>query len=561
MNIFHRKFYLSPEEKVKRKKERLLLLLSGTLLGLSFPPFPFPFQLLMFFALIPFLYVVEQRKGLAEINKASYLTFFIFNLITIYWVGSWQTGTDLFLMIAGGVLLFFSPLLFLIPTTLYYFAKKNLNEKSALLLFPFFWLTYEYFYTLTDISFPWLTLGSGLSKFNVFIQASDIIGAFGLSVIVIYINVFIFLAIKYYKRKPRISAVYMLVTILIFSFSLTYGVYKKSTFKMSSHKIKVGLIQPNINPWEKWKSNKLKDLKKEYLILSQEAVDKGAKILIWPETALPVYLNTSVYSKTKNDITKFLEKTKTFLLTGMPDIKYFNKNDRIPIDAKVTVGGNLKYAIYNSVLGFSYNNKIVQHYGKIKLVPFGERVPFVNTFKFLGDIFSWGVGLGGWNVGQDTTLFVFNYDIKSDSTSKTDKQETVKISSLVCYESVYPIFVAAFVKKGAQLITIVTNDSWYGKSSGPYQHKEISVLRAVENRRYVVRAANGGISCIIDPVGRTIKETKLFTKDVLVGNVSLESDLTFYSKHPMIIPLLAVLISLTILFFALFKKVFGDKSK
>ena len=78
----------------------------------------------MFFALIPFFYVVEERKGLAEINKASYLTFFIFNLITIYWVGSWQTGTDLFLMIAGGVLLFFSPLLFLIPTTLYYFAKK-----------------------------------------------------------------------------------------------------------------------------------------------------------------------------------------------------------------------------------------------------------------------------------------------------------------------------------------------------------------------------------------------------------------------------------------------------
>lgn len=515
----------------------------------------------MFFALIPFFYVVEERKGLAEINKASYLTFFIFNLITIYWVGSWQTGTDPFLMIAGGVLLFFSPLLFLIPTTLYYFAKKNLNEKSALLLFPFFWLTYEYFYTLTDISFPWLTLGSGLSKFNVFIQSADFIGAFGLSVIVIYINVFIYLAIKYYKNKPRISAVYILAIILIFSLSLLYGVYKKSTFNISSHKIKVGLIQPNLNPWEKWKSNKLNDLKNEYLILSQKAVDKGAKLLIWPETALPIYLNTPGYSKTKNDITEFLIKTKTFLLTGMPDIKYFNKNDRIPIDAKVTENGNVKYATYNSVLGFSYNNTIVQHYGKIKLVPFGERVPFVNTFKFLGDIFSWGVGLGGWNVGQDTTLFVFNYDIESDSTLKTGKQDSVKISSLVCYESVYPIFVTAFVRKGAQLITVVTNDSWYGKSSGPYQHKEISVLRAIENRRSVIRVANGGISCIIDPMGRTIKETKLFTKDVLVGNVSLESDLTFYSKYPMIIPLLAVLISLTILFLTLFKKIFGANLK
>lgn len=515
----------------------------------------------MFFALIPFFYVIRQRKGLAEINKASYLTFFVFNLITIYWVGSWQTGTDPFLMISGAVLLFFNPLLFLIPTTLYYFAKKNISEKTALFLFPFFWLTYEYIYTLTDISFPWLTLGSGISKFNVFIQSADIIGAFGLSVIVVYINVFIYLAIKYYKNKPRRSAVYTLVTILIFSFSMLYGVYKKSTFKISPRKIKVGLIQPNLNPWKKWETNKLNELKNEYLSLSQEAVDKGAKLLIWPETALPVYLNTPGYSKTKNDIKKFLIKTKTFLLTGMPDIKYFNKNDRIPPDVKVTGNGRIKYATYNGVLGFSYNSNVVQHYGKMKLVPFGEKVPFVNTFKFLGDIFSWGVGLGGWNEGQDTTVFVFNKNIESDSTSKTDNQDSVKISSPICYESVYPIFITAFVRKGAQLITIVTNDSWYGKSSGPYQHKEISVLRAIENRRYLVRAANGGISTIITPLGITVKETKLFTKDVLVGEVSLQSDLTFYTKHPLIIPLFAVLISLIILLLALFKKIFGTKAK
>ncbi len=561
MNIFSKKFNLSPEEKVKRKKARLLLLASGILLGVSFPPFPFPFQLLMFFALVPFFYVIEGRKSLAEINKASYLTFFIFNLITVYWVGSWQTGTDPYLMIAGGVLMFFNPLLFLIPSTLYYFAKKNINKKAALFLFPFFWLTYEYFYTLTDISFPWLTLGSGLSKFNIFIQSADIIGAFGLSVIVVYINVFIYLAIKYYKNKPRISSVYISVIILIFSLSLLYGVYKKSTFKISERKIKVGLIQPDLDPWKKWETNNLEKLKDEYLTLSQKAVDKGAKLIIWPETALPVYLNTPAYFKTKNDIIRFLVKTETFLLTGMPDIKYFKKNDRIPFDAKVTGNGKVKYATYNGVLGFSYNNNLVQHYGKMKLVPFGEKVPFVNTFKFLGDIFSWEVGLGSWNEGQDTTIFVFNRDIESGNISETDKQDSVKISSPICFESVYPIFVTSFVRKGAQLISIVTNDSWYGRSSGPYQHKEISVLRAIENRRYVVRAANGGISAIISPLGITEKETKLFTKDVLVGDVSLQNGLSFYSKYPMIIPLLAVTISLIIILLALFKKIFGAKLK
>ena len=123
-----------------------------------------------------------------------------------------------------------------------------------------------------------------------------------------------------------------------------------------------------------------------------------------------------------------------------------------------------------------------------------------------------------------------------------------------------PIFVTAFVRKGAQLIVVVTNDSWYGKSSGPYQHKEISVLRAIENRRSVIRAANGGISCIIDPLGRTIKETKLFTKDVLVGDVSLENTETFYTKHPLVLPYLAILISILILFISLVKKIFGVKT-
>ncbi len=170
------------------------------------------------------------------------------------------------------------------------------------------------------------------------------------------------------------------------------------------------------------------------------------------------------------------------------------------------------------------------------------------------------MGLSGWNVGQDTTLFVFSNNIETDTSKSYQKDKFVKISSLVCYESVYPIFVTAFVKKGAQLISVVTNDSWYGKSSGPNQHKEIAVLRAIENRRSVIRAANGGISCIIDPLGRIVKETKLFTKDVLVGEASLQNEDTFYTNHPLIIPILSVLISIFILLFAIIKKISGAKN-
>ena len=182
------------------------------------------------------------------------------------------------------------------------------------------------------------------------------------------------------------------------------------------------------------------------------------------------------------------------------------------------------------MLLFSPYTLNIQRYGKMKLVPFGEKVPFSDQLPFLAKLFSWGVGISGWNVGRDTTIFKFNIIVHKDSsTAKYD----LKVNSLVCYESVYPYFVTDFVKKGADLITVVTNDSWYGKSSGPYQHKEIAVLRAIENRKSVIRDANGGISCIIDPLGRTLMQSQLFTKTVLIGDVPIQEGETFFTRYPM----------------------------
>jgi apolipoprotein N-acyltransferase len=143
------------------------------------------------------------------------------------------------------------------------------------------------------------------------------------------------------------------------------------------------------------------------------------------------------------------------------------------------------------------------------------------------------VGLGAWNIGKDTTVFSIH----------NDGIETVNVGGLVCYESVDPVFVSAFVQKGAEMITVVTNDSWYGKSSGPYQHKDFAMLRAVENRRSVVRCANGGVSCIINAKGEILAETELFTKTYLVGEVSLQTEKTFYSENPLIIPVLTSVFS------------------
>jgi apolipoprotein N-acyltransferase len=436
-------------------------------------------------------------------------------------------------MLAGAALLFAYPSVMLIPSTLFYLGRKVFPKFDALWLFPIFWVTLEYLLTLTDLRFPWLLLGHGLAKFNLFIQGADIIGTNGLSLVVAYLNVLLFKSFFEKKQEVKFNLKPLLIALIIFLCFLIYGIYKISSFRISERKVKVGIVQPDLNPWDKWSTGNLGDLLNLYLGLSQKCVDEGAEIILWPETALPVYAFGGTYRSVEDSVFNFLDRNKVSLLTGMPDIIYHYDLNNLPEDAKFSKPGNYYYRTYNAMLGLNPGSREIQRYGKMKLVPLGERVPFVDQFAFLGDIFKWGVGITGWNIGKDTTVFnIFH-----------DGIDTIRVSGLVCYESVDPVFVTAFVQKGAEMITVVTNDSWYGKSSGPYQHKDFAILRAVENRRSVVRCANGGVSCIIDAKGEILSETELFTKTTLVGEVPLQTEKTFYSENPLIVPVLTSVFS------------------
>jgi len=527
------RIHVTPEEKKQRKKDWLLLILSGIVLGISFPPFPFPFTLLIFVGLIPYFAVMKKRTTLVSINKATFIFSFFFSITTIYWVGSWSSDADPYLMLAGAALLFAYPGVMLIPSTLYYLAKKVFPKFDALWLFPIFWVTLEYLLTLTDLRFPWLLLGHGLAKFNLFIQGADIIGTNGLSLTVAYINVLLFKSFFEKRSGDKFNLKPALIAVLIFLCLMIYGIYKVSSFKISDRKIKVGIIQPDINPWDKWSTGNLGQLTNQYLDLSKKCVDEGAELILWPETALSDYVFGGNYNIVEDSIFNFLDRNKVSLLTGMPDIVYFFDQNKIPEDAKYSKQGDYYYATYNAVLGLNPDSREIQRYGKMKLVPLGEKVPFSDQFTFLGDIFKWGVGITGWNIGKDTTVFkIYN-----------DGIDTIKVGGLVCYESVDPVFVSAFVQKGAEMISVVTNDSWYGKSSGPYQHKDFGILRAVENRRSVVRCANGGISCIINAKGEILSETELYTKTTLVGEVPLQEEKTFFTENPLIVPVLCSVFS------------------
>ncbi len=530
-NPFSKKYRVQRSESEKKfhRNELLLGLLSGILIGLSYPPVPFPY--LIFVGIVPYLIVIAGRNGLAEINRFTYYTAFIFNLITLYWVGGWSENSDTFLMIAGVTLLFFNPVVYLIPSTLYYFTKKMLGGKAAILLLPFFWVSFEFAYSLTDFKFPWLTLGNSQPYFNTFIQIADIIGVYGLSLIILFANVFLYLTFQGFPKSKSINVVFLVLFVVVMAVPLNYGWLEKKSYTESDH-IKVGLIQPNLDPNDKWAAGNLNEQLKLYLDLSGQTIDEGAELILWPETALPVYLLSGNYDGYVDQIIKFINTYKISLITGMPDAQFYFDESSRPEDAKPTKTENVWYTSYNSILGFTPESNEIQKYGKIKLVPFGEKVPLVEHIPFLGDIIKWNVGISSWNTGKDTINI------------KVPLRDTINVASVVCIESIYPEFNAQFVRRNADFIAVVTNDSWYGNTSGPYQHKEISVLRAVENRRSVVRAANGGISCLIDPSGKTISETNMFEKTVLLVDVPLNNSATFYTRNPYLVPIICSIISL-----------------
>lgn len=533
MNYEEYTIKLKVDLKRERRKDLLLALISGIMFALAFPPLPF-FPLL-FAALIPYFIIIEKRKSLASINRITYFTFFIYTIISGYWVGSWQPEADVFLMIAGSALLFFNPILFLIPSSLYYLAFKSFGRKTALLLFPLFWVTSEYLYSITDIKFPWLTAGHSLSYFNSFIQIADIVGSFGIGIVVVYINVLFYLSYKKYVAEFKISKC-LYIGLLLLIVPIIYGVIRTNKSDSKDLTVKVGVVQPNFNPWQKWEAGNLSDQLELYLSLSKNEIKNGAEVIIWPETALPVYLLGGGYENIVQRIHSFCDTNNVSLLTGMPHANFYFDSTKAPKDAKKTASGTY-YTSYNSILLFQPGSKDVPMYGKMQLVPFGEKVPFVEDLPFLGDLIKWGVGISSWNEGTEQKVFEIFQDDKS-----------YKTAGLVCFESIYPRFISEFVNNGAELIIVVTNDSWYGDSSGPYQHKEISVLRAIENRRTVVRSANGGISCVIDKFGNTLIETEMYTRTSFTYEAELNSEITFYTKTANVLPVLSLMVSLFVMF-------------
>jgi apolipoprotein N-acyltransferase len=498
-----------------RRKLFLLAGASGVLFGLSFPPFPF--GVLATVCFVPLLFLLEQLEGYGRYFRYTYFTFFIGCLIALYWVGGFTHRKDEYLMMAGGMVLLFQPFMLTLPIMLYRFVRKRVGLNTGLITLPFLWIFYEWIYALSEFAFPWLTLGNTQTYHPYKIQFIDITGVYGISVWLMIINILFFSLLLFGKNaRTRLAIATSIIVLYILP-----GFYTpENSFHLSENgsakKVVVSIIQPNIDPWEKWEGMNRFDsrwrLAEKYLSMSQGI--NNTDLVIWPETAL--LFNVPVYPEFLQRLQSAADENQYGILSGFINVRYYT--DHPPITSSIIKGTDVHYDSYNSILNIQPGSLPLEKYHKMRLVPFAERIPYAEKVPFLIEPLRWSVGISNWGLGIDSTIF-------------HEKKNSTRFLAMVCYESIFPEFVCSFVRKGAEFLVFITNDSWWGNTSGARQHSQYAVLRAIENRRWVVRCANGGISCFIDPMGRMYDATSMFSETVITRQIEARREKTFYTIH------------------------------
>jgi apolipoprotein N-acyltransferase len=518
---------------VESTKHRFALAIaSGLMLAGAFPPSPL--YSLAYVALIPLLLLLETLEGTWKVLRWSYFTMLIFHAATLYWIGGFVSGKDIWLMIAGGAVVLFHPFFYLPVILAYFWIRRKLGLIPGLAFFVLAWTSYEYSHSLSEISFPWITLGNSQAYDLQRIQIAEFTSVYGISLIVLAFNVVAFvlvtkLATKSWDLRSRASMISISLLVCLYFVPWFYGEARMRQLASESvaNRITVGVIQPNVDPFDKW--SKPSEQVPVLLAYTEKLAHENCDLVVWPETAIPFFIlqpQNEIYRSTFRSI---LDSMHVSVLTGLPSVVYYDSVNAPMTAQKSQISGRY-YEEFNSTTTFVPGRANSPVYRKIVLVPFAERIPYAETFRFLIEPLKWNVGIGMWGIGQDTVVF---------SVPRRDGTP-VQFSSMICYESVYPDFVRRFVKKGAQFLVIITNDSWWGNTSGAYQHVSYASLRAVENRRWIVRSANGGISGLIDPSGKIHNETTLYKQAEIQGMVAARDDLTFYVRHGDLFALLCV---------------------
>ncbi|MGB4448201.1 MAG: apolipoprotein N-acyltransferase [Cloacibacterium sp.] len=519
-----------------------LSLISALLLSISWPTYGIPF--FIFFAFVPLLLMEQEISKFSKINKKgwvvfglTYLAFFIWNVVTTGWLYHAKNPDGNNSLLAVAIPVIVNSLLMSLVFQLYYWYKKVRGTYFGLVFFVAIWLSFERFHLNWEFTWPWLNLGNAFSEYPQLIQWYDTIGATGGSFWILLINVFAFYTLRIWQagriRKNLVKNISILTAIIVLP--LLFSIYKYNSYQEKPvGEVTTLLLQPKLDPYtEKYSKDSLQILG-ELLNLAEENSKTKVDFFIAPETAFPGNgsLSENGFNKsTSIAIAKeFLGKhPQSIFLTGASTHKFlFDEADIEDYSTKIQEG--VWVNSYNSALQI-IPNKEVEVYHKAKLVPGVEIFPYIRYLKpILGDAM---LDFGGANssLGIDKERKVFS-----------NRFNKAKMAPIICYESIYGEYVTDYVKNGANLLAIMTNDSWWDNSEGHRQLLSYARLRAIETRREIVRAANSGISAHINARGDILEDTFYDDRTALLVKANLLEEKSIYTKIGDLISRIAIFV-------------------
>ena len=519
-----------------------LSLISALLLSISWPTYGIPF--FIFFAFVPLLLMEQEISKFSKINKKgwvvfglTYLAFFIWNVVTTGWLYHAKNPDGNNSLLAVAIPVIVNSLLMSLVFQLYYWYKKVRGTYFGLVFFVAIWLSFERFHLNWEFTWPWLNLGNAFSEYPQLIQWYDTIGATGGSFWILLINVFAFYTLRIWQagriRKDLVKNISILTAIIVLP--LLISIYKYNSYQEKPvGEVTTLLLQPKLDPYtEKYSKDSLQILG-ELLSLAEENSKTKVDFFIAPETAFPGNgsLSENGFNKsTSIAIAKeFLGKhPQSIFLTGASTHKFlFDEADTEDYSTKIQEG--VWVNSYNSALQIIPNQE-VEVYHKAKLVPGVEIFPYIRYLKpILGDAM---LDFGGANssLGIDKERKVFS-----------NRFNKAKMAPIICYESIYGEYVTDYVKNGANLLAIMTNDSWWDNTEGHKQLLSYARLRAIETRREIVRAANSGISAHINARGDILEDTFYDDRTALLVKANLLEEKSIYTKIGDLISRIAIFV-------------------
>lgn len=525
-------------------KNFLIAGLTGLILALAWPTYGLP--LLLFIGFVPLLYVEscirtsqQKRKGWRVFGLA-YWGFFIWNIVTTYWIYYSTVEGMIFAILVNTLLM---TLVFMF----YHYIAKRIELMAASVFLAALWMCFEYLHLHWDFSWPWLNLGNGFSEHPKWIQWYEYTGTFGGTLWVWLVNLAVFKSVLLFHQHRDKGIIYrglLKIGLLIgIPIGISYIIWNKYDTHEQEETVEALILQPNIDPYnEKYNTND-KRIGELLKTMTLDNISDSTEIVLAPET---VYADGTDRSNFKNSFAyiytqEILQKYPRASVLG--GISFYNlirnKKDVGPQSNFLEPG--LWFDDYNSAFLIA-SGQPTQIYDKSKLVVGVETFPYQGILKpLLGDIM---LDLGG-TVAQKTT------QPHRDVLQLSDGNKT---GSIICYESVYGQFVNGYVQNGAEFLAIITNDAWWGETQGHKQHLSYARLRAIENRRDIARSANTGISAIINQKGEILQKTNYNERAFLKGNLHLNDRLTFYVKYGDYLARIAQFMTLFIFLFAMAKK-------